>query len=86
MQYISRLLLVLSFMLVAQATVAQPPARQRENAKKVKKSESPSAAFTGQSERAKSQYPGTVTPQEVEWKRDVYRVLDLEKEKNASLY
>lgn len=86
MQYISRLLLVLSFMLVAQATVAQPPARQRENAKKVKKSESPSAAFTGLSERAKSQYPGTVTPQEVEWKRDVYRVLDLEKEKNASLY
>ena len=86
MQYISRLLLVLSFLLVAQATVAQPPARQRENAKKVRKSEGSSAAVTGLSERAKSQYPGTVTPKEVEWKRDVYRVLDLEKEKNASLY
>ena len=86
MQYISRLLLDLSFMLVAQATVAQPPARQRENAKKVKKSDGPSAAFTGHSERAKSQYPGAVTPQEVEWRRDVYRVLDLENEKNASLY
>lgn len=85
MQYISRLLLVVSFLLVAQATVAQPPARQKEGAKKVKKTEG-SVAFTGLSERAKSQYPGTVAPKEVEWRRDIYRVLDLEKEKNASLY
>lgn len=86
MQYISRLLIVVSFLLVAQASVAQPPARQKEKAKKERKKEGNPAAVASLSQRAKSQYPGTVVPQEVEWKRDVYRVLDLEKEKNASLY
>ena len=85
MQYISRILLIASFLLVAQATTAQPPARQKEKAKKERKTEN-SASVIGLSERAKSQYPGTVSPQEVEWKRDIYRVLDLEKEENASLY
>ena len=84
MQYISRLILVVSLLLAAQATVAQPPARQKGNTKKTRKVES--TTITGLSERAKSQYPGTVTPQEVEWKRDIYRELDLEKEQNASLY
>lgn len=84
MQYISRLILVVSLLLAAQATVAQPPARQKGNTKKTGKVES--TTVTGLSERAKSQYPGTVTPQEVEWKRDIYRELDLEKEQNASLY
>lgn len=83
MQYISRLLIIASFLLVAQAADAQPPARLKKNAKQEKKAES---AVTGLSERAKSQYPGTIVPNEVEWKRDVYRVLDLQKEENASLY
>ena len=84
MQYISRLILVVSLLLATQATVAQPPARQKGNTKKTGKVES--TTVTGLSERAKSQYPGTVTPQEVEWKRDIYRELDLKKEQNASLY
>jgi gliding motility associated protien GldN len=37
-------------------------------------------------DRAKAQYPTTATPTEVVWKREVYRILDLQKEKNASLY
>ena len=85
MQYISRLILVVSLLLAAQATVAQPPARQKENTNKPGKA-AKTTAVTGLSERAKSQYPGTITPQEVEWKRDIYRELDLSKEKNASLY
>ena len=85
MQYISRLILVVSLLLAAQATVAQPPARQKDNANKPGKAKN-TTAVTGLSERAKSQYPGTITPQEVEWKRDIYRELDLSKEKNASLY
>lgn len=85
MQYISRLILVVSLLLAAQATVAQPPARQKENTNKSGKA-AKTTAVTGLSERAKSQYPGTITPQEVEWKRDIYRELDLSKEKNASLY
>ncbi|MCQ2064778.1 MAG: gliding motility protein GldN [Bacteroidaceae bacterium] len=38
-------------------------------------------------ERAKSQYTAqTAMPAEVTWKRDIYRELDLRKEKNAALY
>ena len=85
MQYISRLILVVSLLLAAQATIAQPPARQKGNTNKPGKAAT-TTAVTGLSERAKSQYPGTITPQEVEWKRDIYRELDLSKEKNASLY
>ena len=83
MQYISRLLVIVSLLFVAQIADAQPPARQKKSAQQEKKAEN---AVTRLSERAKSQYPSTVVPQEVEWKRDVYRVLDLQKEENASLY
>ena len=85
MQYISRLLVIASFLLMAGGAYAQPPARQKDNAKKERKSTSPAADATI-SERAKSQYPGTITPQEVDWKRDIYRELDLKKEENAALY
>lgn len=83
MQYISRLLIIASFLFIAQTADAQPPARMKKNAKQEKKAET---AVTGLSERAKSQYPGVIVPDKVEWKRDVYRVLDLQKEENASLY
>lgn len=85
MQYISRLLVIVSLFLVAEVADAQPPARKKENAKKEKKAGTPSANIK-LTERAKNQYPGTVTPQEVDWKREVYRELDLKKEENASLY
>ena len=85
MQYISRLLVIVSFLIAVQATDAQPPARKKENAKKERKAENRKANTT-LTERAKSQYPGTIVPQEVEWKRDVYRTLDLKVEENASLY
>lgn len=83
MQYISKLFILLSFLFMAQATTAQPPARKKEKTKKENRSENKGTVL---SERAKSQYPGNVTPQEVDWKREVYRELDLSKEKNASLY
>lgn len=69
---------------MAQYTVAQPPARNRERAKKEQKAQtSPAVNMT---ERAKNQFPTTTVPQEVVWKRDIYRTLDLKNEKNASLY
>lgn len=83
MQYISKLFILLSFLFMAQATTAQPPAQKKEKTKKENRSENKGTVL---SERAKSQYPGNVTPQEVDWKREVYRELDLSKEKNASLY
>ena len=83
MHYISKLLIVLAVVLVAQNTYAQPPARRNEN-KAVQKEE-----ITGNinlTERAKSQYPVNTTPQEVDWKREIYRTISLENETNASLY
>lgn len=82
MHYISKLLIVLAIVLVAQNTYAQPPARRNEN-KAVQKESSDNINLT---ERAKSQYPVDTTPQEVDWKREIYRVINLENETNASLY
>lgn len=82
MKRINRILLLIAILLLAQNAIAQPPARKKEN-----KQKSEAAVYeVPLSQRAKSQYPTTETPSEVVWKRDIYRVLDLEKEKNASLY
>ena len=84
MKYISKLIVVIAVSLLGQYAVAQPPARIKEKAKKEQKTTS--AAVINMSERAKNQFPTLVVPQEVVWKRDIYRSLDLKKEKNASLY
>lgn len=84
MKYISKLIVVIAISLLGQYAVAQPPAREREKAKKEQKTAT--AAIVNMSERAKNQFPTLVVPQEVVWKRDIYRSLDLKKEKNASLY
>ena len=66
---------------MGQHVAAQPPKRKKEaDAKQA------TTVNVPMSERAKAQYPVMVTPTEVVWKRDVYRTLDLTKEKNASLY
>ena len=83
MQYISRILIIAAVALFAQTANSQPPARQ-DNNQKGKKAET--TAVVELTERAKSQYPVTQTPQEVAWKREIYRSLNLENEKNASLY
>lgn len=83
MKNIVKTALFVAVVLLGQYAVAQPPARTKAETKKQEKSVSHKVPLT---ERAKSQYPTTETPTEVVWKRDIYRVLDLEKEKNASLY
>lgn len=82
MKYISKLFVVIAFMMLGEYAVAQPPVRKRE--KETKKETT--TYNIPMSERAKSQYPKNELPTEVVWKRDLYRVLDLKKEKNASLY
>lgn len=84
MKYVSKFIVIIAVSLLGQYAVAQPPARTREKAKKEQKTTP--AAIVNMSERAKNQFPTTVVPQEVVWKRDIYRSLDLKKEKNASLY
>lgn len=91
-----RTLILLSIMLVAIATVAQPPARQRQQAAKadnnnttrtVKGTGSSNATTTTVSERAALEFPTQgAMPEDVAWRRDVYKVLDLSNDRNAVLY
>lgn len=82
MKHINKIFVAIAISLLGQYAVAQPPARLKEKARKAE-----SAVYeVPLSERAKTQYPTNETPSEVVWKRDIYRVLDLQKEKNASLY
>lgn len=78
-----KILLIAVIACTALQVAAQPPRRRAEKQEAAKK-ESTSVAL---SERAKLQYNvRTAVPDEVVWKRDVYRTLDLEKDQNAVLY
>lgn len=83
MKNIARTALFVAAVMLGQYVVAQPPARKKDDAKKQEQTATYEVPL---SQRAKSQYPTNETPSEVVWKRDIYRVLDLKKEKNASLY
>ena len=79
--------IVLLFLTTAMATVAvaQPTRRLQEQQAQKEAEKSPTAVTI--SERARSQYTAqTAMPTEVQWRRDIYRELDLKKEKNAALY
>ena len=75
------LIAIATLTLLAQGVVAQPKSRIQAQAEAEKKAE------TSLSERAKAQYTAQMpAPTDVVWKRDIYRTLDLTKEKNAALY
>ncbi len=60
--------------------LAQPKARKAKQ--EIKESTGPTLSV-----RAQTQYTGQVNmPQEVTWKREIYRILDLKQEKNMALY
>jgi gliding motility associated protien GldN len=64
---------------------AQPTRRLQEQAAQKEAEKSPTAVTL--TERTRSQYTAqTAMPTEVTWRRDIYRELDLKKEKNAALY
>ena len=75
------LIAIAALALCAQGAMAQPKSRIQAQADADKKAE------TSLSERAKAQYTAQMpAPTDVVWKRDIYRTLDLTKEKNAALY
>lgn len=77
-----RLICIVTLLCMAfavQQVVAQPASRRE---KKENKETGPSLSV-----RAKTQYTGqTMMPEEVAWKREIYRTIDLKEEKNAALY
>ncbi|MBO7050780.1 MAG: gliding motility protein GldN [Bacteroidaceae bacterium] len=78
---------VLLILTLAMATIAgaQPTRRLQEQAAQKEAEKSPTAVTL--TDRARSQYTAqTAVPTELTWRRDIYRELDLTKEKNAALY
>ena len=74
------LLAIAALALCAQGAMAQPKSR-------IAQTDADKKAETSLSERAKAQYTAQMpAPTDVVWKRDIYRTLDLTKEKNAALY
>lgn len=80
-----RLVFTFITVLLAMPLIAQPPARVRE-AKKQQAQEKQTQTVAV-SERAQLEYPTAPTmPENVSWRRDVYRTIDLSQDKNAVLY
>lgn len=76
-----RLVMIFAAALVAGASAFAQPTRR------VQEQQQQSQGAVTLSNRARTQYTAqTATPSEVSWKRDIYRELDLKKEKNAALY
>ena len=82
MHYISRILIVLAVLVFAQNANAQPPTRRGGNNTDKKEN----AVNIKLTERAKAQYPNVAVSEEVDWKRDIYRSINLDVENNATLY
>ena len=82
-----RVLFLLTIVLMAGAVQAQPKQRrvqQVEQQQQQQKKKSPSSAM---SVRAQISFPTALDmPEEVVWRRDIYREIDLTKDENAGLY
>jgi len=77
---------LLSLTLTTALTLNAQPAKRLQEQQAQKEAEKSPTAVT-LTERARSQYTAqTAMPTEVQWRRDIYRELDLKKEKNAALY
>ena len=83
-----RVLFLLTIVLTVSAVQAQPKQRrsqqQQQQTEQQQKKRNPSSAM---SMRAQISFPTAVDmPEEVVWRRDIYRELDLTKDENAGLY
>lgn len=82
-----RLVLTFAIVLLTMPMIAQPPARVRQAKKEQAQQQQQQAQSVGVSQRAQLEYPTAPTmPENVAWRRDVYRTIDLTKDKNAVLY
>lgn len=80
------LVIIAATLLTGSMTFAQPAKRRTATAAGTTAPTS-TAAVKQNSDRASLQFPSSATmPEDVVWKRDIYRQLDLMKDKNAPLY
>ena len=79
-----RLVFIMMILLMADAVVAQPKQRRNQQQTEQQQRKSPSSAM---SMRAQISFPTALDiPEEVVWRRDIYRELDLTDDANAGLY
>ena len=79
-----RLVFIMMILLMADAAVAQPKKRRNQQQTEQQQRKSPSSAM---SMRAQISFPTALDiPEEVVWRRDIYRELDLTDDANAVLY
>ena len=81
-----RVLFLLMITLMAGTVVAQPKARrQKQQQQQAQQQQQPQNQ--GMSMRARIQFPTAIDmPEDVVWRRDIYREIDLNKDANAGLY
>ena len=80
-----RLLFISTLVLMVSAAVAQPPQRRAEQ--QAQQQTKQNAASSAMSMRAQISFPTAVEmPEEVVWRRDIYREISLEDDANAGLY
>lgn len=80
--FCARLFCLVVLSLIVSSTIAQPAARRAQQAQKTQKSNA-----NNMTERAKIAFPTQQKmPEDVVWRRDLYRELDLTKDENGGLY
>ncbi|SEA93872.1 gliding motility associated protien GldN [Xylanibacter ruminicola] len=80
-----RLLFISTLALIVSAAVAQPPQRRAEQ--QAQQQAKQNAASSAMSMRAQISFPTAVEmPEEVVWRRDIYREISLEDDANGGLY
>ena len=80
-----RILFISTLVLVVGAAVAQPPQRRAEQ--QAQQQAKQNAASSAMSMRAQISFPTAVEmPEEVVWRRDIYREISLEDDANGGLY
>ena len=80
--FCARLFCLVVLSLIASSVIAQPAARRSQQAQKMQKSNA-----NNMTERAKIAFPTQQKmPEDVVWRRDLYRELDLTKDENGGLY
>jgi gliding motility associated protien GldN len=80
-----RILFISTLVLVVGAAVAQPPQRRAEQ--QAQQQAKQNAASSAMSMRAQISFPTAVEmPEEVVWRRDIYREISLEDDANSGLY
>ena len=80
-----RLLFISTLVLMVSAAVAQPP--QRRGEQQAQQQAKQNAASSAMSMRAQISFPTAVEmPEEVVWRRDIYREISLEDDANGGLY